>query len=334
MLKQKKGFYFQIILVGFFFSLAQGEILYEEQFNYPNSDEMPPNWFDDHASQDYGPSWSIRDNCLYHRHVERGDPEVPGAFYTAQEFGLDQPITITVRLKAMTKTARYNSVETGILFRVQDDQPSRNHYRVCFEFHSGGPIAELKISPWSTRYHYSTFHSLSPIGEFELREWYILKVVINRYQVECYVNDTFIARRDLENDPDNHGRIPSFTYPSGKIGFTALDGEEAYFDYIIIESFSAVSSPSLKEEKATLPYPNPFNPECYLPVGRMKEKERKMKVRIYNILGQLVREIEIVNLKSQSVYWDGKDSCGLEVPSGVYFYEAQGEGVRRMLVLK
>jgi flagellar hook assembly protein FlgD len=53
-------------------------------------------------------------------------------------------------------------------------------------------------------------------------------------------------------------------------------------------------------------------------------------------LGQLVREIECstVNVQSSRVYWDGKDSGGLEVPAGVYFYEVAGRGIRRMVVLK
>jgi hypothetical protein len=85
-----------------------------------------------------------------------------------------------------------------------------------------------------------------------------------------------------------------------------------------------------------LPYPNPFNPECYIPINA-KCQMQNAKCKIYNILGQVVREIEISNLNSQiskSIYWDGKDSQGLEVPSGIYFYEIGEEKVRRMVVLK
>jgi hypothetical protein len=79
-------------------------------------------------------------------------------------------------------------------------------------------------------------------------------------------------------------------------------------------------------------YPNPFNPGCYLWV-----REKTKTVRIYNILGQLVREIKISNLQAQGskfVYWDGKDNGGVDVSSGVYFYEIGDEGVKRMVVLK
>jgi hypothetical protein len=86
----------------------------------------------------------------------------------------------------------------------------------------------------------------------------------------------------------------------------------------------------------SLSYPNPFNPECYIPIN-VKDKRQNVKCKIYNILGQLVREIECSNvqgLKGSRVYWDGRDGTGLEAPSGVYFYEVVGEGVRRMIVLR
>jgi hypothetical protein len=83
-------------------------------------------------------------------------------------------------------------------------------------------------------------------------------------------------------------------------------------------------------------YPNPFNPECYIPVGRMKDKGDRIKVKIYNILGQLVREIEYSRVQKfkAGVYWDGRDNTGCEVASGVYFYEIAGKGVRKMVVLR
>jgi flagellar hook assembly protein FlgD len=64
--------------------------------------------------------------------------------------------------------------------------------------------------------------------------------------------------------------------------------------------------------------------------------EREGGVKIYNILGQLVREIRCSGTQElkAGVYWDGRDEEGLEVPSGAYFYEIAGEGIRRMLMLR
>jgi hypothetical protein len=104
-----------------------------------------------------------------------------------------------------------------------------------------------------------------------------------------------------------------------------------------LEIPSGVKERKERIKKTTpLPYPNPFNPECYIPVD-VKGKRQDVKCKIYNILGQLVREIEcsgVQGFKNSSVYWDGRDSRGMEVPSGIYFYEIGEEKVRRLVVLK
>jgi hypothetical protein len=116
-------------------------------------------------------------------------------------------------------------------------------------------------------------------------------------------------------------------------------GGKVIDECVIERNISNVEMGEVKEEGIHFlwsVYPNPFNAECYIPVNA-KCKMQNAKCRIYNILGQLVREIEISNLKSQIspfIYWDGRDSQGLEVPSGIYFYEIGEKKVRRMVVLK
>ena len=91
--------------------------------------------------------------------------------------------------------------------------------------------------------------------------------------------------------------------------------------------------------KSTLSYPNPFNPECYIPIEMNSEKlnGKNVKLKIYNILGQVVREINSSNA-TNSIYWDGRDNFGKEVSSGMYFYETmvnnQIQGYKKMLMLK
>lgn len=67
-------------------------------------------------------------------------------------------------------------------------------------------------------------------------------------------------------------------------------------------------------------YPNPFNPttviEYSIPVTS------RVSVRIYNILGQVVRTLVDENklAGTYSVIWDGTNNSGKPVTSGVYFY--------------
>jgi hypothetical protein len=83
-------------------------------------------------------------------------------------------------------------------------------------------------------------------------------------------------------------------------------------------------------------YPNPFNPEVWIPLSQSSGG----KVRIYNLLGQVVREIEISQtLASNVIYWDGRSQSGFDLPSGIYFYEITTEEgktqkIERMIKLR
>ncbi len=84
-------------------------------------------------------------------------------------------------------------------------------------------------------------------------------------------------------------------------------------------------------------YPNPFNPTTTIEFG--VPKAAKVSIRIYNIRGQLVKEL--VNQKYEpgkfKVVWEGKNSFGKPVATGVYFYRLEAGGkcfTHKMLMLK
>ncbi len=88
-------------------------------------------------------------------------------------------------------------------------------------------------------------------------------------------------------------------------------------------------------------YPNPFNSTTVirysLPVDR--QKRWAVSLRIYNILGQVVRTLvdEPQTPGYYSVRWDGRDNAGRELASGIYIYRIRaGDFVqtRRMILLK
>jgi hypothetical protein len=84
-------------------------------------------------------------------------------------------------------------------------------------------------------------------------------------------------------------------------------------------------------------YPNPFNPTTI--VQFKIPQPAKVTLKVYNILGQLVR-ILVDEEKPTGIYqsvWDGKDAEGKDVASGIYFYRLQtGEydEVRKMTLVK
>ncbi|MFQ6043837.1 MAG: FlgD immunoglobulin-like domain containing protein, partial [Candidatus Poribacteria bacterium] len=66
---------------------------------------------------------------------------------------------------------------------------------------------------------------------------------------------------------------------------------------------------------------------------------------IYNVKGQLIRILRLGEQKAgiylskdRAAYWDGRDSAGEKVGSGIYFYTLQVgddfKATRRMVILK
>ena len=88
-------------------------------------------------------------------------------------------------------------------------------------------------------------------------------------------------------------------------------------------------------------YPNPFNPQTaigYEITGNLTTPVQTT-LKIYNVLGQLVRTL-VDEPKSSGAYeviWDGRDSQGEQVSSGVYFYRMTAGNFsesRKMVLVK
>lgn len=84
-------------------------------------------------------------------------------------------------------------------------------------------------------------------------------------------------------------------------------------------------------------YPNPFNPstqiEYFVPV------RSNVSIAIFNILGQKVATIvnDMHEAGSHRATWNGKDSFGKQVASGIYFYQMHAgsfEQVKKMMLMK
>ena len=89
-------------------------------------------------------------------------------------------------------------------------------------------------------------------------------------------------------------------------------------------------------------YPNPFNPETWIPYRLAKGSD--VQLRIYDTQGRLVRHLDlehqtagVYQTRSRAAYWDGRNEMGESVASGLYFYTLTAgdfSATRRMLILK
>ena len=72
-------------------------------------------------------------------------------------------------------------------------------------------------------------------------------------------------------------------------------------------------------------YPNPFNPETWIPYHLAASADVTLK--IYDLQGRIVRALDLghqlagqYESRSRAAYWDGRNTVGEPVASGVYFY--------------
>ena len=108
----------------------------------------------------------------------------------------------------------------------------------------------------------------------------------------------------------------------------------------MLEQLLAALAP---KETALLPnYPNPFNPETW--ISYQLAESADVSISIYSADGQLVRtltlghqSVGVYESRSRAAYWDGRNTLGESVASGVYFYTlTAGEftATRKMLIRK
>ncbi len=89
-------------------------------------------------------------------------------------------------------------------------------------------------------------------------------------------------------------------------------------------------------------YPNPFNPETWIPYQLAITSE--VYITIHSTTGKVVRTIALGNqsagvykTRNRAAYWDGKNEYGETVAGGIYFYSLSAgnfTATRKMLILK
>ena len=97
-----------------------------------------------------------------------------------------------------------------------------------------------------------------------------------------------------------------------------------------------------KETQLLPNYPNPFNPETWIPYHLAKDAF--VTLTIYDQRGRVIRRLNVghqtasvYERRSKAIYWDGRNAVGDRVASGIYFYTLTAgdfSATRKMLILK
>ena len=108
----------------------------------------------------------------------------------------------------------------------------------------------------------------------------------------------------------------------------------------LLERLFAALAP--KETALLANYPNPFNPETWIPY--QLAKPTAVTLTIYAVDGSVVRTLDVGHQaagiyqgKNRAAYWDGKNAQGERVASGLYFYTLSAgdfTATRKMLIRK
>jgi len=98
----------------------------------------------------------------------------------------------------------------------------------------------------------------------------------------------------------------------------------------------------LKRDMLLQNFPNPFNPETWIPFQLVEEAS--VTIQIYSAQGKMVRQLKLGEkpagrhaTKENAAYWNGRNARGEMVASGVYFYRIlarEFSATRRMLLAK
>ena len=161
------------------------------------------------------------------------------------------------------------------------------------------------------------------------------------------LSHSFIPGHGTTNEPHDYTYTDT-TATHGQLSYrlkqTDLDGSIHYSDAVTVHLTTAAEEPQLPTVFSLAQnYPNPFNPTTQIRFALPVESH--VRVAIYNMLGQEVRALadEQSPAGTFTVEWNGENSVGNKVSSGVYFYrmeatpqngEARFVSLKKMILLK
>ena len=143
------------------------------------------------------------------------------------------------------------------------------------------------------------------------------------------------------------GKTVAVAYDDGRIRLAPIETVLPYLPRNIAgtstSSESQLDSPEVVKGDALLPnYPNPFNPETWIPYQLAAASS--VRIHIYDLMGHRVRTLDLGGQRpgtylsrNRAAYWDGRNTLGERVATGVYFYRLETDNftaTKRMVIVK
>jgi hypothetical protein len=168
-------------------------------------------------------------------------------------------------------------------------------------------------------------------------------IIIDRYKMDGPIGNWTLYKAPVPDSLDGLPIWVAFRYWHTNGGPSGANSDNVWLDHIIYANggLTAIDDKNdVHQDRFTLyqNYPNPFNPTTTIAYDLNKSAD--VTIKIYNLAGQEVNTL--VNNENQSpgskqVVWDGRDSNGHQVASGIYLYKLQAGSTiqtRKMILLK
>jgi len=189
-----------------------------------------------------------------------------------------------------------------------------------------------------------TINTQTYIHQDTVLGWYIFEVPESANSL--YETDFWVSYRTLNSSSPKVG-ISEVAGPTVAMWGTFTGANLSYNNYdagnfmirVIVED-DPLSDGDITQTPAVLSasnYPNPFNPSTTISFNL--PKTGKTSLQVYNIKGQLVNTLlnEEMVAGTHNINWNGVDSHGNSVSSGIYFYKVDNAGdsiVNKMILMK
>jgi hypothetical protein len=197
------------------------------------------------------------------------------------------------------------------------------------------------------------FTSLNPTVAYEVKA--------NYFAGDGNVEQALYAEQNLIRNPVTVGQTPTKTewlaIPAEAVADRNLElrfvrtggaGSVSVAELWLREAnYNPNNPPALEEVSQSLSmqfalkqnYPNPFNPATTIEFSIPEDHRGAVRLRIYNMLGEVVRELVAGELAPGNYrqVWDGLDNSGRRLASGLYIYQlcaGNFSATRKLLLMK
>jgi len=233
------------------------------------------------------------------------------------------------------------SAYTGLV--VYADSSKGTYIKLVADFDASNRLRFYNNHLNMTTMKYTFDNSIDATNLDKTEGWHHMKIKVETLddgttQFTCWYDGTEIGVFiDDSVDRMASGQFGAYAFQMSATGIAG------YFDNIVVTPNQATSIDP--EVKTSIPakfslfqnYPNPFNPATT--ISFQVDVSSNISLNIFNVNGEIVMNLITGHFapNKYSIIWDGQNSFGQRVPSGVYLYtisDGSQNIMRKMLLLK